>query len=697
MTTKHMAAGSNDALSSSLWRYVATSAVAIACAAASTIGESADTSPSGPSAGNASTVEWVTLGSDYAHTRYAPVSQINAENFSQLKTAWVWDGASFNARSGRSTPSYVDGKLFTVAGDRRYVVAIDPATGETIWSYVEPKTRRWEYSMRKDYGKGVAYAKIDGRGVIYIVSPAFFLTALDAETGQPLEGFGKPVPIKGFPKTGVVDLLADLGHPYDPEQGIPLERGYITSSSPPIVVNGVVIVGNSAEQGYNQSRIENVPGDILAYDARTGQFLWKFHVIPRPGEFGHETWENDAWKWTGDVSSWAPLSADPERGIVYIPTNGATLDFYGGFRPGDNLFSTSVIALDVKTGKRIWHYQLVHHDIWNYDTPTAPVLLDVKQNGKTVPAVVQVTKQAFAYAFNRETGKPLWPIVERKVPASLIPGEKLSKTQPFPTKPKPYDMQGLTYDDLIDFTPELREKAIKAVSEFQIGPLFTPPLHRDNPLGKKGSLWCPGDVGGVNIDGPPAADPTTGILYVTSRKGCSSRVIAPGKERDAIEPEPTGKTVAEYAVLRPQGVRGPDDLPLFKPPYSRITAIDMNTGEHLWWVPVGETPNRIKNHPKLKGIDVGETGTGRVAPMTVTDTLLIYQGETSDGTPHLFALDKQTGKTLAKVKVDAVTRYGMMTYVHEGHQYIVLQAGPKLIAMALPSAVKSTRPSGGES
>jgi glucose dehydrogenase len=258
-------------------------------------------------------------------------------------------------------------------------------------------------------------------------------------------------------------------------------------------------------------------------------------------------------------------------------------------------------------------------------------------------------------------------------------------------------MQGLTYDDLIDFTPELREKAIKAVSEFQIGPLFTPPLHRDNPLGKKGSLWCPGDVGGVNIDGPPAADPTTGILYVTSRKGCSSRVIAPGKERDAIEPEPTGKTVAEYAVLRPQGVRGPDDLPLFKPPYSRITAIDMNTGEHLWWVPVGETPNRIKNHPKLKGIDVGETGTGRVAPMTVTDTLLIYQGETSDGTPHLFALDKQTGKTLAKVKVDAVTRYGMMTYVHEGHQYIVLQAGPKLIAMALPSAVKSTRPSGGES
>jgi len=662
-----------------------------------TTSDSAQSEASAPAPGTAETVEWTTLGGDLANTRYAKAKQISAENFGTLKQAWSWNGGSFNAASGRSTPTYKDGKLFTVAGERRYVVAIDPATGETLWSYVEPKTGRYEYSMRKDYGKGVGYANIDGRGVVYIISPAFFLTALDAETGQPLEGFGKPVPVKGFPQTGVVDLLADLGHDYDPDKGLPLEKGYITASSPPIVVNGVVIVGNSAEQGYNQSRVENIPGDILAYDARTGKFLWKFDVLPKPGEVGHETWENDAWKWTGDISSWAPLSADAERGIVYIPTNGATLDFYGGFRPGDNLFSTSLVALDVKTGKRVWHYQLVHHDIWNYDTPTAPVLLDVKQHGKTVPAIVQVTKQAFAYAFNRETGKPLWPIVEKKVPGSKVPGEKMAKTQPFPTKPKPYDMQGLTHDDLIDFTPELREKAIKTVAEYEIGPLFLPPLHRDNNLGKKGSLWCPGDVGGVNIDGPAAADPTTGILYVTSRKGCTSRVIAPGKERDAIEPAPTGTTVAQYAVLRAQGVRGPDDLPLYKPPYSRITAIDMNTGEHLWWVPVGETPNRIKNHPKLKDITVGDTGTGRVAPMTVTDTLLIYQGETSDGTPHLFALDKKTGKTLGKVKVDAVTRYGMMTYVHEGHQYVLLQSGPKLTAMALPNAVKAAaRNAGGE-
>ena len=637
--------------------------------------------------GDAPTQEWQFLGGTAAHTRYSPARQITAENFGTLKTAWVWDGASFKSQSGRSTPSYMDGKLFTVAGERRYVVAIDPGSGETLWSYVEPKTPRYEYSMRKDYGKGVAFTRIDGRGVVYIVSPGFFLTALDAETGEPLEGFGKPVPIKGFPKTGVVDLLGDLGHAYDPYQGLPLEKGYITNSSPPIVVNDTIVVGNSAEQGYNQSRIENIPGDILAYDVRSGKFKWKFEVLPKPGQFGHETWENDAWKYTGDISSWAPMAADAERNLVYIPTNGATLDFYGGFRPGNNLFSTSLLALDTNTGKRVWHYQLVHHDIWNYDTPTAPVLLDVNLKGKLTPIVVQVTKQAFAYAFDRVTGKPLWPIAEKKVPVSKIPGEKLAKTQPFPSKPKAYDMQGLTPEDLIDFTPELRAKALKIISDYEIGPLFEPPLHRDNNLGKKGSLWCPGDVGGVNIDGPAAADPATGVLYVTSRKGCSSRLMAPGKERDAIEAEPTGTTIADYAVLRSQGVRGPDDLPLYKPPFSRISAIDMNTGEYLWWIPVGETPNRIKNNPALKGIDVGETGTGRVATMVVTETLLIYQGEASDGTPHLFAVDKKTGKQVGKVKCDGTTRYGMMTYVHNGHQYIMLQTGSKLTAMALPDAI----------
>ncbi len=634
-------------------------------------------------------VEWTHLGGSAHHTRYTPANNITPQNFGELKEAWVWDGASFDAASGRSTPSYVDGKLFTVAGPRRHVVAIDPETGETIWSYREPNTFRWEYSMRQDYGKGVAYAEVDGKGVIYIISPAFFLTALDAETGAPLEGFGKPVPIEGFAQTGVVDLLGDLGHDYDPYYGIPKEVGYVTSSSPPIVVNGVVVVGNSAEQGYNQSRIENIPGDILAYDAKTGALKWKFNVIPRPGEFGHDTWENDAWQYTGDVSPWAPLSADPELGLVYVPTNPPTVDYYGGFSPGDNLFGTSLIAIDVQTGERRWHFQLVHHDIWNYDVPTAPVLLDVMHNGRKVPAVAQATKQSLLFAFNRETGEPLWPIEERPVPESHVPGEHASPTQPFPTKPAAYDLNGLTVDDLIDWTPELRQQAIAALADWQIGPLYNPPLHRDNDLGKRGAYWCPGGGGGSNITGPAAGDPETGIVYVTSQSACSAVQLLPGEEADLRYmtdngTTTTGVTPARYANGPGAGApRHPTGLPLWKPPYSRITAIDLNTGEHLWMIPVGETPNRIKNNPALAGIDIGNTGTGSMAPMMVTPSMLVYASEKSDGTPTLFAVDKKTGRQLAEATVPATSRYGMMSYVHKGEQYIIMQTGSKLTAMNL--------------
>ena len=632
-------------------------------------------------------VEWLTLGSDYAHTRYLSVDEITPENFEELEEAWVWDGASFNAASGRSTPSYVDGKIITVAGPRRYVIAIDAKSGETIWTYVEPKTARYEYSMRKDYGKGVTIAEVNGRKVVYITSPAFFLTALDLETGAPVEGFGGQVPVDGFPATGVVDLLADLGHPYDPYEGIPLETGYITSSSPPIVVNGTIIVGNSAEQGYNQARIENIPGDILAYDAATGDFKWKFNVIPRPGEYGHETWENDAWQWTGDVSSWAPLSADQDLNLVYIPTNSATIDFYGGFRPGDNLFSASLIALDANTGERAWHFQMVHHDIWNYDTPTAPILLDVNIEGREVPAIAQATKQGFVYAFNRETGEPLWPMLERPVPRSQVPGEKLSPTQPFPTKPEPFELQGISLDDLVDFTPELRQLAIEAVSEFEIGPLFNPPLHYDNALGKTAALWCPGGGGGANINGPAAADPESGILYVTSSTGCTARVLGPGAEADLRWNAPTGSTFADYAVVRSASPGRIQGIPITKPPYSRIQAIDMNTGDTLFTLPVGETPDNIANHPLLAGIDVGNTGSGSKATMVVTKNMLMYSGATGDGTPHLFAVDKQTGEELARIETSELSRYGMMTYQHDGHQYVMLQNGPRLTAMALPGAI----------
>ncbi len=635
-------------------------------------------------------VEWVTLGGDHAHTRYTPADQINADNFTELETAWVWDGASFNSSSGRSTPSYVDGKLFTVAGERRHVVAIDPETGETIWSYREPHTFRHEYSMRKDYGKGVAYGEVDGKGVIYIISPAFFLTALDAETGAPLEGFGGPVGLDGFPETGVVDMqriIAEyMGYDFDPYYGIPLEEGYITASSPPIVVNNTVVVGNSAEQGYNQTRIENIPGDILAFDTKTGEFKWKFNVIPEAGEFGIETWEGvpNPRELTGEVSPWAPLSADVEAGIVYAVTNPPTIDYYGGHAPGDNLFGTSIIAMDAETGERVWHFQFVHHDVWNYDTPTAPVLLDVEIDGRTVPAIAQATKQAFVYAFNRLTGEPLWPIEERPVPQSRIPGEQLAATQPFPTKPAPFDMQGLTHDNLINFTPQLREQAIEAIADYEIGPLFNPPLHRDNDLGKVAALWCPGDGGGANIPGPAVADPTQGILYVTSRSACSSRMVTAAQERDAMIELPTGSTFSRFASLRALPVRGPQGLPLYQPPYSRITAIDMNTGEHLWMIPVGETPDRIKNHPALAGVDVGNTGTGALAPMTVTPNMLLYAGLGAGDVPYLFAVDKMTGEEIGRVEVPANSNFGMSSYMHNGKQYVMLQTGSTLTAVALP-------------
>ena len=643
--------------------------------------------------------EWHYLGGDAGHTRSSALDQINAGNFEDLDMAWLWRADNFAPdvnNSSKSTPSYIDGILYTAVSSRRQLVAIDPATGETLWTYREPNTLRWERSMRQNYGKGVTYAEVDGRGVIYLTTPGWFLHALDAKTGQHLEGFGGPVPIEGFPTTGVVDPLVDLvrdwlpfeelGQPLDQYAGIPREVGMITASSPPIVVNGVIVVSNSHEQGYRQTRVENVPGDIMGYDARTGEFLWKFHVIPRPGEFGHDTWENNSWLTAGDVSSWAPMSADPERGIVYIPTNPPTLDFYGGFRPGDNLFGTSVIALDVQTGERVWHFQTVHHDIWNFDNPTAPVLLDVTVDGVPTPIAVQTTKQGWAYTFNRVTGEPVWPIEERPVPQSEVPGEQLSPTQPFPTWPLAYEEQGLTEDQLIDFTPELRQEALDIIQNYRIGPIFNPPIQVGHPSGLRSFVSCPS--GATNIPGPTSADPETGILYVSSNKGCRSERIVPGREID--EPDDimtTGTTYAQFAVIDRGDFRGPQGLPIMKPPYGRITAIDMNTGEHLWWIPNGDTPERIRNHPALRGVDLPNTGQTSKAITMVTRTLLIT-AEGGGGENRLHAVDKRTGERLGTIDLPGAGEYGMMTYMHEGNQYIVVQIGGNtpaaLVALRLP-------------
>ena len=648
--------------------------------------------------------EWRYIGGDAWHTRYSPLDQITAANFETLEVAWVWRGDNFGPAVDhvfRSTPIYVDGILYTVAGSRRTVAAIDPATGETLWTYREPHTTRYERGMRNNYGKGVAYGEVKGRAVIFYTSPAFFLHALDAKTGEHLENWGTAVRINGFPRSGVIDMLPDLvrdwepwtssGLKYDSEKGIPRELGNLSTSSPPIVVNGVIVVGNVHEQGYYQTRIENIPGDILAYDSASGKHLWKFHVIPRPGEFGHETWENDAWKRTGDVSSWAPMSADPDRGLVYIPTNPPTIDFFGGFRPGHNLFGTSILALDVKTGTRVWHFQTVHHDIWNFDNPTAPVLLNATVNGRQTPMVVQTTKQGFAYVFNRVTGEPVWPIVERPVAQSDLPGETLSPTQPFPTKPAPFEIQELTDDLLIDFTPELRQEALTIIKNYKVGPLFNPPIQVGHPSGLRSFVSCPS--GASNIYGPTVADPQSGIVYVASERSCRAENIVPGAQMDKPnDPKTTGRTLSQWVVSNRGDLRGPQGLPIWKPPYSKITAIDMNTGDTVWWIPNGDTPERIRNHPALKGVTLPNTGQQSHAVMMATPTLLMAA---PGGDPVLYAIDKRTGKRLGTVKLPAPGQYGMMGYLHQGKQYVVVQIMSatypgSIVALRLPATSPST-------
>jgi len=529
--------------------------------------------------------------------------------------------------------------------------------------------------------------------VIFYVTPAFFLHALDAKTGEHIHNFGSRIPIEGFPSTGVVDLLvpliADWGPwlaysgTYDPNHGIPRELGYITSSSPPIVVNGVVVVGNSAEQGYLQTRIENVPGDILAFDARSGAFKWKFHVIPRPGEVGHETWLNDAWQWTGDVSSWAPMSADENLGLVYFPTNPPTIDYFGGFRPGDNLFGTSVVALDVQTGERVWHFQTVHNDQWNYDLPNVPILVDLEVDGRAIPALIQTSKTGIIYAFNRETGDPIWPIEEVPVFQTEVPGNWTSATQPLPTRPEPSEPLGLDDDDIIDWTPELRQEALDLIRNYRIGGPFMPRLFEGHDAGVIDNIRC---AGGLNITNPATLDPTTGILYVPSSKRCGGGLVASGADADEPDnPATTGTTISEWVAGPGGGLPRVQGLPVWKPPYNRLSAYDMNTGERIYWIPIGEPDEEMRNNPALRGMDLSNFGGGGNSIQMVSGDLL-YATEGSSGPPVLNAYDKLTGEPVGEILLPSPGQYGMMSFLHHDFQHIVVQVGRpgRLVALRLP-------------
>jgi quinoprotein glucose dehydrogenase len=640
--------------------------------------------------------DWAYWGADERSTRYSPLDQIDASNFGKLQVVWRWSAMNFGPEPDliyRATPLYVNGKLYTVAGQRRTAVCIDPATGETLWMFREKEGPRWAASTRKDDGKGVAFARVDGRPVIYLLTPGFYLWALDADTGQPLPFFGN---------NGVVDLHLGLGdYPVDPDRGV-LDWGDITSSSAPLVVNGVVIVGNSHDRGYYPENRENVPGILRGYDARSGRMLWRFDPVPKKGQKYNETWENESWKYTGNVSPWAPLSADSTLGLVYVPTDTPTNDYYGGSRHGQNIYGTSLVAIDVKSGEVRWFYQFVHHDVWNHDIPDAPHLMDITVKGQRIPAVVQPTKQGWLYVFNRETGQPVWPIEERPVKASDVPHEKLWPTQPHVTWPPPFEQQGVTEDDLIDFTPALREEALKIARQFRMGRgMFHPPSLTNGPDGKKGTFMAPSSNGGANIPGGAAADPETGWLYVASQHGYDVLALMAAREKYPDgKPwkgwgSPDGKITSLYVSTPapapgPSGGRGNPPLPLLKPPYGRIVAYDMNTGDIKWNIPNGETPERIRSHPALQGIDIGNTGQNSHANLLVTKTLVMY-GEGRGGDAFFRALDKQTGKELGKIAIPAQTNTAPMTFMHNGYQYIVAATASatqpaELVALALPAA-----------
>ncbi len=678
--------------------------------------------------------EWRYLGGDSGNTRYSPLNQINASNFSDLEQAWIWRSDNFGPNLdyfSRSTPVYVDGMLYTVATPRRQVIAMDPATGENLWTFREPATTRHQRSPRQAYGKGVAYAEVHGRGVVYITTPGFFLWALDAKTGRPLENWGEPVPLDGFSQTGVIDLIPGLvedwgpwqdylvaGGNYDADYGIPRELGMVTASAPPIVVNGVVIVLVGHQPSYGQTRIENVPGDIMGFDAATGGFLWKFHSIPRPGEVGHETWENDAWRWSGDISTWAPASADPELGLVYMVTNASTVQSYAGHRPGYNLFGGSVLALDVQTGERRWHYQIHRSDQWNYDLPTPPMLMGLTVDGQRIPALIQNTKQGLIFAFNRETGEPIWPIEDRPVFQTQVPGNYTAPTQPYPTWPEPVDpivTDGLTEEFLIDYTPELKEQARVILNGYRAGGLYVPALPQGHENDYINNIGCIG--GGNVIPHPPAGDPGTGLMFVSHARNCfAPGFMRPthGVDRDNPNyPEPgegvatpnstptTGKTVAAWL---PGGGGGGlptiDGLRIFQPMDNELSAYQMNSGDKTWSLSVGSTSDAIKNHPLLAGVDVPNTGGVGWSIQMVMDDLLVQTRALSEGMVQfipdapltLNARDKYTGEIVGSVPLPAPGQYGMMTYMHQGRQFIVVQIGSSrtdfpgaLVAFTLPN------------
>jgi glucose dehydrogenase len=687
--------------------------------------------------------EWRYWGADAWSTRYSPLDQINASNFDKLAIKWQWSAGTFGLDEYyRATPLYANGRLFTVASTRRVAAAIDPENGETLWMWRLNEGIRWQKAPRQFAGRGLTYWTDGTIERIIVTTPGYHMASLDATTGLPDPRFGK---------NGIVDLMDGLGFPLVPLAvddpgpliisdaaparkakkgetwnektrtgadgtiGIDPALGQIGISCPAIVVNDVIIVGNSHIHGYYPIRLRNLPSYIRGFDVRTGKQLWKFNLIPQPGEFGADTWPNGSKVGTpgvGKNDAWAPYSADPELGLVYIPVGMPLMDEYGGHRPGDNLFGNSLIALDVKTGKRKWHFQMVHHDIWDYDTPMAPNLLDVTVNGQRRKVVAQSTKQGWLYVFDRVTGEPIWPIVETPVMASEVPGEVASPTQPIPTKPAPFAQQGLQEADLIDYTPAIKKAALELAKSCRMGPYFIPASPADGtaPSGLTCSWYAPGASGGVNIDGGAAVDPESGLLYVAAQTGLSTMQVVkdPCSEFRYSSPHDScgdlgalpappgyvkrksadsGRTavannIGGVSILKPKELGG-------------ITAYDMSSGDKAWWIPNGGQllPVETKD-PLFAGVKLPPAAPARgQAQVITTKSLVIYgtgrSGGPPEAKPRLFAVDKATGRQVGAVAIPSRTSAVPMTFLHKGQQYIVFATGAgantSLVALTLPA------------
>ena len=615
-----------------------------------------------PAAGAASSTTWTHLNGDERANRYAPLDQIDASNAADLEIAWSVDTGIFGPRPETysvTSPLMVDGKLFATAGATRNVIALDAATGQLLWMWRPDEGKRFDDAPRKGSGKGLSYFKNAGEGVIFTMTPGYSLVALHAATGKPVESFGK---------NGVVDL----------QEGLRLGPGRddldIGISFPPLVVDGVVIAGAAHLVGMRPVAASNVKGDIRGFDARSGKLLWTFKSIPEKGEPGYETWLNGSAEYTGNAGVWTSMSADTTRGVVYLPVESATGDRYGADRLGSNLYASSTVAVDYRTGEKKWHFQSTHHDIWDWDTPAAPLVVDLP-NGEE--AVVQTLKQSHLFMFDPNTGRPIFAVEERPVPASDTPDEVTFPTQPFPVLPAPYDRQGFQEEDLNDMTPSILAKAKEIASKYRFSELYTPPSLYQHPAdGSLGTLHLPSSTGGSNWEGA-AYDPETGLLYVASRTATSVLSLVNEPEASSIK----------YIQ---GGARTPtiDGLPLVKPPYGRITAIDLVSGEHAWQRVNGDTPEEIKNHPLLKDVDLPPTGKPTRSGMVLTKSLLFF-GEGPGGSPLLHAVDKATGETVAEIELPASVTGLPITYMHEGRQFIVMTVSDfrnpaRLVALALP-------------